>query len=348
MHSIKYRLFVNKIAITAGFLTLLASPLFGQDTIYFDSSRVKVEKENAVFFRTITPYKSKYQVEDYFASGQLKMKGFSLRKDSLIKDGYFEYYTSYGKQEMKVNYKDDIIDGPYELFYSNGSLKERGIYKSGLLSEKNTQYFQNGKLKREAEFIDGKYNGHMIYYNEEGTKIGEGNCIDDGWDGKWIRYDNNGDSLSELFYGKILTIEDIRVVFTSHKYIWQLLVSEETQDYKRFEIKCIAPITNKKNIISTPPIIRVSVSAKDDRFENLHKDFSNKKPLDITISDLSVQLIESYQVSYPSKNNKKNELFVLQLRKGGRVFAIEYILKESDDPNNKNIALDLIKSLKGY
>jgi antitoxin component YwqK of YwqJK toxin-antitoxin module len=348
MYSMKDRLFVGKMVIKTFIFTLLTLPLFGQDTIYFDSSWVKVKKENAVFFRTITPYKSKYQVEDYFNSGQLKMKGVSLRKDSLVKDGYFEYYTFYGAPEMKINYKNDIVDGPYELFYNNGSLKEKGLYKNDLLTGKNIQYFQNGKLKREAEFIDGKYNGRMVYYNEKGIKIGEGNCINDSWDGKWIKYDNNGDSLSELFYGKILTIEDIGIQFSSQKYIWQLLVSEENQDYKRYEIKCIAPITNGKNIISNPPIIRVSVLNKDDGFENLYKNFSNKQPIDISIPDLSVQLIKSYQVSYLSKNNIKNELLVLQLRKGSRIFVIEYIQKESDDQNNKNIVLDFIKSMKAY
>lgn len=339
---------MKKTIFCTNFLFLLTLSLCGQDTIYFDSNWIKVKKEKAAFFRTIIPYNLKYQVEDYIISGQVQMKGFSLMKDSLIKDGYFEYYSANGIIEMKINYINDIQDGQYELFYNDGKPKEIGFYKNDLLNGKNTQYFQNGKVKREAELLNGKYNGRMIYYNDQGIKIGEGNCIDDGWDGKWIKYYNNGDSVSELFYGNTLLIEDVRIKFTSNEHIWQQMIYEENQEYKRIELKCIAPISNRKKIITDPPTFNVLVSKTNDGFENYNKKFPDKEPLDIVIMDSEIQLIESYQYNFTSRGNTKNELLVFRLRKDDKTFLIEYIGKETDNSNNKKTAVDMIKNIKAY
>lgn len=321
---------------------------FAQDTTYFNSKWEKTNKGQHTYFRIISHGKEPYEISDYSAFGSKQMKGFSLSHDSLVKDGYFEYYYPAGMISQALNYKNDLLDGKYDLYYPNDTLKESGSYKNNLLEGHVAMFFDNGHLKREAELTGGKYNGKMIYYNDKGIKIGEGNCRDDGWDGKWIKYNDNGEELTRLFYGNTINIEDCKIKLSSNKYVWELFDKEEHTRYNSYELKCISPLLKKKAIINNPPEINILISKSDDIFEGFYRGYSSKEDYVFVTPDNSLKPDSSYKLNYKKENGDTYYLLIFKFIKDDKYFVIEYLNTSSDEPVNQIMALDLVKGITGY
>ena len=117
-------------------LIFFSNFLFSQEEnnkiIYFDSIWNETNFENHKYYRKVIDYnlfKEEYIFEDYYKSGKIKMRGNSISKESLYKNGEFTY------------------------FYENGNIKETAFYMNGVGFGQNTQWYENGQKKLEGEYI---------------------------------------------------------------------------------------------------------------------------------------------------------------------------------------------------
>ncbi|GAA4425010.1 hypothetical protein GCM10023188_05550 [Pontibacter saemangeumensis] len=285
---------MSKIKLITIFLLAICYTGRSQDTTYFDVDWNITHGGEYSFYRVTSPYKTMFNVTDYYASGKVKMKGYSLSKDSLTEQGIFTYYFANGLIENKITYKDDQKHGPYSLYYTSGALKETGTHKEDKISGKNVQYFENGNIKRKAKLNNGKYNGKMVYYNENGVMIGKGRCKDDVWDGKWTKYDNNGEKVTGIHYGTSFKLKECRININPTTYVWSLFDKEEYVGYDSYLIRCVSSITNKKNPIIKAPEIRLLSIKNKELFNDFYKNEALKKSYNIEFSDKALSLKESF------------------------------------------------------
>lgn len=100
------------------------------------------------YFRIIKNYnlvQDEYQFEDYYKSGNLQMRGMSIAKETLIKNGGFTFFYENGNLQQIINYKDGFPLGNVSAFYENGKKKFDGEY---LKNEKDSKIA--GPLKIES------------------------------------------------------------------------------------------------------------------------------------------------------------------------------------------------------
>jgi len=320
---------------------------YGQDTIYFDSKWNKSSKINYSYYRIITPLKSKYIIEDYFASGQIQMKGISRSKDSIIKDGVFDYFSKNGIKNKTVTYKDNQKEGRYLLYYPNSTLKESGFYKNDHLSGKNIQYFENGIVKRECLLKYGMYNGKMTYYNESGIKIGEGKCKNDGWDGKWIKYDNDGNKLLNIFYGNLIKIKECRLVINSSNYIWSLFDKVVYQGNANYALKCISTSQNRKNLIENSPEVRLLIIDSKSVFDSCYTSI-DKKNYKFSFSDKRLNVVESFITEFKNESDNNIKHLVIKFHNNKLNLILISTFNLDDLHRNNEIIDDLFKGISGY
>ena len=139
-----------KIITTLLLFATSVSYCYSQDTTYFDSDWKLCKKDMASFYRIILQYGSLFQVSDYYISNVLQMQGKSSVKDSIFKQGNFNYYNEKGILIEQTSFVNNIKEG------------------------KSTQFFENGKPKRITNFKCGIFNGETVYYNSNGIIIGKG------------------------------------------------------------------------------------------------------------------------------------------------------------------------------
>ena len=134
-----------KYISTILFLLLYNVVISQLDTIYFDKSwKVIEQSDNASYFRIVHFEKKTklYEVNDYYISGKLQMKG------------YFE------SSKLKVK------TGKYTWYFENGNISEEGSYKNGKKDGKWFVYSENGKLHYEDEYVNGIFKVGRQYVDD--------------------------------------------------------------------------------------------------------------------------------------------------------------------------------------
>ncbi|MBM3160313.1 MAG: hypothetical protein FJZ66_03170 [Bacteroidetes bacterium] len=159
--------------------------------------------------------------EERTANGLISVKGvFNLGK----KEGDWFFYSSEGKLEKHMQFKNDSLDGIYEVFYNDTLLNTKGQYLMGLKigdwywnfpdgkpeitgafdadkQHKNwVYYFPNGGISYEATFDKGKKTGKWHYFYENGQNYRIGNYVDDLKEGNWKTWYEDGTLLMEGDY----------------------------------------------------------------------------------------------------------------------------------------------------
>lgn len=100
-----------------------------QDKVYFDANWNITDKENAVYYRSISSKKTKQEwIIDYYISGK-KAKEVTTIKGK--EEGKFSMYYESGELMTDGRYKDGEKDGIWKTYYKNGKIKEKGKYDNG-------------------------------------------------------------------------------------------------------------------------------------------------------------------------------------------------------------------------
>jgi TonB family protein len=132
---------MNRPLLFVLLLTLSLPCLAQTDTLYFDSSWIRTNASEAVYYSVRTPAPGGHNVEDHFMSnGKVQMTGFYLAADS------------------------DVSDGPFKFFYENGMLKSEGNYKKGERDGVWYAYDKKGIQEAIMNYKEGKYDGMQTYY----------------------------------------------------------------------------------------------------------------------------------------------------------------------------------------
>jgi protein TonB len=93
-------------------LMLLTASAYGQktDTTYYNAGWKASTKVNSSFYRlikTVEPGKA-YDVEDYFNSGKIQMKGTYLSLSPEVKNGTFTWYYENGNKQTVTVYENNV------------------------------------------------------------------------------------------------------------------------------------------------------------------------------------------------------------------------------------------------
>lgn len=329
---------------------LLPKLSLSQNLIYINSSGKTCIKNEAVFYRTITPFKKLYKFENYYISGKIQMVGFSVTKDSLFKVGKFTYLKEDGTNDTIVNYKNNIENGEYKLFYPANAIKEIGTYKNGLLTGENFQYFENGKIKRISYFKKGKYNGKMIYFNKNGIKIGEGQAKEDTWIGKWEKYDDNGVFLTNLFYSDRFKFKEGRLKIETPNHIWMYYPrEEEDSNYNYF-----CRLTNIKNTpkiyLNDSPEIYITIPKQGENFSinNLKIDDKDKYDYILNIKDSKINIYNTFLTKSNSDNNKEYSKIYIELLIENQIVLIKIKVLSEKLNDYESAIKEFITNMKSY
>ena len=101
------------------------------DTIYFSSSWEVCSKEQAKFFRIVTPKKGKYIVADYYLTGTPQMIAEASSADPLVKDGKCTYYDEQGFKSSQGLYRKNMHDGRWVQWSNHGQDSVVTEYSNG-------------------------------------------------------------------------------------------------------------------------------------------------------------------------------------------------------------------------
>lgn len=139
------------------------------------------------YIRIIKNYnfvQDEYQFEDYYKSGNLQMRGMSLAKETLIKNGGFTFFYENGNLQQIINYKDGFPLGNVTAFYENGKKKFDGEY---LKNEKDSKIA--GPLKIENYWNSNNQQtvikGNGFFKDETADESSEGNLKNGLKTGVW-------------------------------------------------------------------------------------------------------------------------------------------------------------------
>ncbi|WP_276088092.1 energy transducer TonB [Pedobacter sp. JY14-1] len=95
------------------------------DTTYFDADWKSSSKENSSYYRVIkTAALNKYDVEDYYSSGKIQMKGTYSSLAPEVKTGVFTWYYENGNKKTETNYEDNKSRG-FKSWLENGEEDKR-------------------------------------------------------------------------------------------------------------------------------------------------------------------------------------------------------------------------------
>lgn len=320
---------------------------YSQDTIYYNSNWEISTNKNFNYYRVISPKHNKFQIEDYYSSGQIQMVGLSKSKDSLIKEGVYEYFLENGTKSKNITYKNNLKNGEFKLYHDSGNLKEKGFYKNDKLTNKNIQYFENGIISREAEFKKGTYHGNMTYYNDAGILIGNGKTKNDEWDGKWTQFDDSGKKISEIIYGNTFKIKEAKIKLISDNYVWSLFEKKEYPDYEKYFMRCVSTIEKRKNFLSNPPEVNLVIIKDKNVFDNFYLGITKKEIITSTFNNETITLMDSFVTEYQNQGKQESSI-VFEFKNHELYFIIESPIDENNKIRNQKIIENLINNIQSY
>lgn len=143
-----------------------------QDTIvrYFDNDLKEVKISEAKYIsRAYKVGFQKWKVDDFYLSGQLKMKGICLSKKLKKKDGKFTFFHENGRKEKEGVYKKGKNVGDWKWWNDNGNIRKKGQFNSkGEKIGYWKSWYSNGNIDKEGEYSRDKYNNEWKWYFKNG------------------------------------------------------------------------------------------------------------------------------------------------------------------------------------
>jgi membrane associated rhomboid family serine protease len=160
--------------------------------VYYDSAGVEVAGPPALWYRVghrDANGRWDGSVRDYFADGNIKMKG--VYKGN-IRDGVFLYYSEKKKYTEAGRYLDGERFGKWQTFHGNGALASEMFYNNGIFLHNLWDSLGN------ALVVDG--NGRAIERYPNGVVALEGEYHYGKKEGRWYgRYPNGQMHFEETF-----------------------------------------------------------------------------------------------------------------------------------------------------
>tara|TARA_R110002049_G_scaffold222381_1_gene394026 strand:- start:100 stop:501 length:402 start_codon:yes stop_codon:yes gene_type:complete len=120
---------MKKIGFIIGICLLFSFVTKAQEKVYFDANWNISDKENAVYYRSITSKKTKQEwIIDYYISGKKAKEVASVKGKA---EGAFSMFYESGELMTAGRYVNDEKDGIWKTYYKNGKIKEKGKYQNG-------------------------------------------------------------------------------------------------------------------------------------------------------------------------------------------------------------------------
>ena len=167
--------------------------------LHYDTSGVVVRKE------VFVAGERRGDVQTYYKSGKLKMKGNYGDEVSLAIESYF---TEKGVQSIiagkgtikktksgiteEVSYKHGAPHGEWKSWVENGELLEIGNYDRGEETGRYIQYNKSGQIKEDGYYVNGIEEGYWKSYYKTGIIKEEGSYVDGEKNGEWKYFYPNG------------------------------------------------------------------------------------------------------------------------------------------------------------
>lgn len=109
--------------------------------------------------------------EEYFVSGQMKMKGLNRMGKS---DSLWVYYYESGERMAEGYYKEGVKMGPWKYFYKGGQVSAEGGYDHGETLGNWIYYYADGEKSAEGLQKKGLKDGYWKMFYETGETKGVG------------------------------------------------------------------------------------------------------------------------------------------------------------------------------
>lgn len=178
-------------------LLILPVYLFSQNEndriIYLDSSYNKVSENDYVYTQIIRDHnlvQDSYIIEEYYKSGQLKMKGVSTENVFYKYFGYLTHYYENGTLQDKLYYKNGKPDGLYFSWYENGLKKIEGAYIADKFSKTKEQVLKVDKYW-DTDGIEKVTDGNGSYIQSYPGFYASGKLKNGLKEGLWTGNDKN-------------------------------------------------------------------------------------------------------------------------------------------------------------
>lgn len=181
-------------------------------TVFYDSSWVETEADNAVYYRIGRRDSLKRwqgDVTDYYRDGKVQMKGGYLDD---MNNGIFRYYSPKGSYESAGRYEKETPVGKWEYYYPSGRLHSEVVY-AGRAYTKNV-YDTAGNL----QVKDG--NGKQVTWYPNGIVEEEGQFSNGFRQGVWRGYHRDGKPFFEEYYRDNLLVRGMAIDAAGNHYVY--------------------------------------------------------------------------------------------------------------------------------
>jgi uncharacterized protein len=122
--------------------------------------------------------------------------GLVFGQDSIIKNGFNQFYYASGKISSEGYMKEGKPNGYWKTYYENGNLKSEGNRKNFIIDSTWKFYSDSGKITLIINYSDGKKNGFRTTYLQ--NEIIEEYFKNDVKDSTSFRYYKNGSIKSKV------------------------------------------------------------------------------------------------------------------------------------------------------
>jgi antitoxin component YwqK of YwqJK toxin-antitoxin module len=173
---------------TADYINHLIESI-GSKKIFYDEKGYFTDAENAFFIRTTNFSDSKYEVQNKWSSGELKMIGSFKDKWLTEATGIFKWYYKNGKLEKEATFSSGLLDGILTKWYENGLVQIKEEYNNGILMSILELYANNGEELDKGKLIQG--NGFIYRYKDNGKKTSREEYKNGKLHGEYIVYNTN-------------------------------------------------------------------------------------------------------------------------------------------------------------
>ena len=241
-------------------LLLITSLAFSQSPqnvsgkIFLDSSGNETSEGNHKTYRIIRNYSSDsnhYEINDYYKSGSILMKGLSYSKYKLQKNGSFIYYYENGLRKSISNYKSNRQVGKEFRFFEDGTIEsEIEFIEDEVGFEETYKIIQFWNKDRQHKVING--NGQYESYDITGIPtIGQ---VRNGFkDGEWTgSAEYTGSKFTDLYKnGKFISGKIIDS--TGRQLSYKMLINEgkPKKGFQEFQTHISKVLMKSKIVKST-------------------------------------------------------------------------------------------------
>ncbi len=176
-----------------------------------------------LYYRIIKDYnleKESYDIEEYYKSGQIMMRGKSLKRDNIVRNGEFTYYFENAAKKCVQHFLNGKPSGNYSSWYENGNRKEESEYVTLVEifgPELKVNQFWNSSYIQTVK--DG--NGFYEDLDQGQLQFFKGNLVNGLKEGEWTGSDKKGKytfketyNAGKLISGESTTTENKKFPYT--------------------------------------------------------------------------------------------------------------------------------------